>query len=54
MSSLLYLQALDKLDLEDLEFWLFIELSIFEWLSTWFLKHARIPVRSYFQNPIRL
>ena len=48
MSSMLYFlyfQASDKLDSEVLEFWLFIELSILEWFSTWFSKHARVLFR---------
>ena len=57
MYNILYLfsfRALDKLDLEILDFWLFTELSILEWFSTWFLKYELIPVRTYFQNPINL
>ena len=54
MFSLFPFQALEKLDMEVLDFWLFIELSILEWFSTWFFKHARIPVRAYFQSPIAL
>ena len=57
MSSMLYLfpfQALDKLDLEVLYFWLLTELSILEWFLTWFFKRAIIPVRTYFQIPMAL
>ena len=52
--SLFYFQDLDKLDFEVLDFLLSTELSILEWFSTWFFKHARIPVRTYFQGPITL
>ena len=48
-SSLLYIfffRALDKLDLEVLDFWLFTLLSILEWFFTWFFRHARITVRA--------
>ena len=57
MSSVLSLfsfRALDKLDLEILDLWLFIELSILEWFLTWFFKYALIPVHMYFQTPIAL
>ena len=54
MLSLFSFQALEKLDLEVLDFWLFTELSILEWFSTWFFKHARIPVRTYFQSSDRV
>ena len=47
MLSLFSFQALEKLDLEVLDFWLFTELSILEGFSTWFFKRARIPVRIY-------
>ena len=47
ISSLLYLfpfQALGKIDLEVLDFWLFTELSTLEWFLTWYFKRATIPV----------
>ena len=50
--SLFYFQTIEKLDMEVLNFWLFTELSILEWFSTWVLKNARNPVRKYFQTPI--
>ena len=34
MLSLFFFEALEKLDLEVLDFWLFTELSILEWFST--------------------
>ena len=52
--SLFYFRALEKSDSEVLEFSLFIELSILEWFLTWFFKHARIPVCTYFKSPIIL
>ena len=52
--SLLYFEALGKLDLEVLGILLFTELSILDWLMTCFFKHAIIPVRIYFQSPINL
>ena len=48
----LFFQALEKLDMEVLDFWLFKNLPILEWFSTWFLKHAIIPVHTYFHIPI--
>ena len=54
MLSPFSLPALEKLDLEILDFWLFTELSILEWFSTWFFKYALIPVRTYFQTLIPL
>ena len=48
MVSLFYFQALEKLDLEVFDFWLFTELSILECFFTWFFKHAIISVRAYF------
>ena len=54
MLSIFSFRALDKLDLEILDFWLFIELSILEWFLNWFFKYALIPVRTYLQNPIAL
>ena len=39
MLSIFYFQALEKLDLEILDFWLFTELSILEWFLTWFFKY---------------
>ena len=36
MLSLFSFQALVKLDLDILDFWLFTELSILEWFLTWF------------------
>ena len=38
MLSLFYFWALDKLDLEILDFWFFTELSILEWFSTFFFQ----------------
>ena len=52
MLALFHPQALEKSYLEILDFWLFTELSILEWFSTWFFKYALIPVRTYFQTPI--
>ena len=54
MLSLFSFRALDKLDLEILDFWLFIDLSVLEWFSTLFFKYALITVRTYFQTPIAL
>ena len=54
MLSIFYFRALDKLDLEILDFWLFTELPILEWISTWFFKYSLILVRTYFQTPIAL
>ena len=54
MLSLFSFLALDKLDLDILDFWLFTGLSILERFLTWFFKYALIPVRTYFQNPIVL
>ena len=54
MLSLFPFRALEKLDLEILDFWLFTELPILEWFLTWFFKYALIPVRTYFQTPIAL
>ena len=57
VSSMLYLfsfRALEKLDLDILNFWLFTELSILEWFLTWFFEYSLIPVRTYFQNPMAL
>ena len=53
MLSLFSFQALEKLDLEVLDFWLFTELSILEWFLNWFFKHARIPVRMYYHSLIK-
>ena len=50
MCSLFPLQVFDILDLEVLEFWLFIELAIFECFLTWRFKHVRIPVRIYYER----
>ena len=47
-----YFKSSEKLDMEVSDFWLFIELSILEWFLTWFFKHAKIPIRTYFQTPI--
>ena len=53
MLSIFSFQALEKLDLEILDFWLFTELSILEWSSTWF-SNIRINSRTYvFSNPNR-
>ena len=52
--SLFSFQALDKLDLDILDFWLFTELSILGWFLTWFFKYALISVRTYFQTPIAI
>ena len=49
MLSLLSFQTLEKLDLEILDFWFLIELSILEWFFTWLFKYVLIPVRVYFQ-----
>ena len=54
MLSLSSFQVLGKLDLVVLEFWLFIELSILDKFLTWFIKHAIIPVSTYFHIPIDL
>ena len=54
MLSQFSFQALDKLDLGILDFWLFTELSILEWFSTWFLKYALIPVCAYFHTLITI
>ena len=42
------LQDLDRLDMEVLESWIFLEFSILGWYLTWSIKHAKIPVRVYF------
>ena len=47
MLSLFSFQALEKLDVEILDFLLFTELSILEWFLTWFFKYALIPVHTY-------
>ena len=49
MLSLFSLQALDKLDLEILDFWLFMELSILEWFLTWFFKFALMILHTHFK-----
>ena len=54
MLSLLSFQVLENLDLDILEFWLFIELSILGWFFIWFFKYTLITVRTYFQTPISL
>ena len=57
ISSIVYIYsflALKKLDLGILDFWLFIELPILEWFSTWFFKYALITVRTYFQTHVAL
>ena len=54
MLSIFSFQALEKLDLEIMDFWLFIELSILEWFPTWFFKYVLIPIRNYFQTAIAL
>ena len=54
MLSLFSFLALQKLDLEILDFWLLTEFPILGWFSTWFFKYALIPVRTYFQTPITL
>ena len=54
MLSLFSFQALEKLDLKVLDFWLFTELSFLEWFPTSFFKRARITVRTYFQSPTTL
>ena len=41
--SLFYLQILDELDLEVLEFEVLLELAILELFSTWRYKEGRIP-----------
>ena len=48
--SLFYLQVLEILDLQVLDFWLFIEFSILGWFSTWCFKHSRIPVSMNFRR----
>ena len=50
MFGLFTLKVFDKLELEVLDFRLFTQLAILEWFSTWNFKHARIPVRTYFQS----
>ena len=50
MLSIFSFQALDKIDLEVFDFWLFAELSILEWFLTYFFKRARITVCTYFQT----
>ena len=52
--SLFSLRALEKLDLEMLDYWLFTGLPILEWFSNWFFKYAFIPARTYFQTLIAL
>ena len=54
MLSLFSFQAIEKLDLDILDFWIFTGLPILEWFTTWFLKYSFIPVRTYFQNKIAL
>ena len=54
MLSLFTFRALEKLDLEILDFWLFTELSILEWFLTLFFKYALNNVRTYFQTQITL
>ena len=54
MFYLFSFQALEKLDMEILDFLLSTEFSILEWFSTWFFKHAKIPVRAYIQSPIAI
>ena len=48
----LFFPTLGEIRLGGLGFLLFAELSILECFSTWVLKHARNPVRKYFQTPI--
>ena len=50
MLYLFYIQVLEILDLEVLEFWLFTELAIWEWISTWNFKHARVPECAHFKR----
>ena len=52
--SLFSFQALEKLDLEILDFGLFTALPILEWFSTWFFKYELISVRMYFKTPIAI
>ena len=52
MFCLFYLQVIEKLDLEVLDFWIFSELSILEWFLTWYFKHVIIHVRVYCQRNI--
>ena len=54
MLHLFSFQALDKTDLEVLDFCLFTELFILELFLDWFFKHVRIPVRTYVQIQIAL
>ena len=54
MLSLFYFQALEKKDLEILDFCLFTELPILEWFLNWFFKYVLITIRTYFQTGIAL
>ena len=54
MFSLFSFQSLEKLYLEFLDCYLFTELYILEWFTTWFFKHAIITLQTYFQRPIDL
>ena len=44
------LQVLYILDLDILDFWMFTELAILDWFSTWGFKHANILVHIYFHR----
>ena len=50
MLYLFYIQVLEILDLEVLDFWLFTELAIWERFSTWNFKHARFCVCTHLQR----
>ena len=45
---MVFLQVLDKPDLEVLDLGVFSDLDILEWFSTCCFKHARIPVGRHF------
>ena len=50
MFSRFYIQVLDILEMKVLDSWLFTDLAILEWISTWHFKHARVCVCAHFKR----
>ena len=50
--TLFPLKVLEMLDLDFLDFWLFTQLSILEYFSTWYFKPAIIPVCAYLKKSV--
>ena len=48
MFCLFPLIVLDKPDLKVFDVWMFSELAILDWFFTCLIKHARVPVHTFF------